>query len=93
MSKIKSKFNGFINELKENPEETQQKEKTGTALLDSLGRDLTALAKESKSIQQLAKMKWDEVIAICRRRKNNPVLIKYPCSKTAIVEALLKLRQ
>lgn len=94
MSKIKSKFNGFINELKENPEETQQKEKTGTALLDSLGRDLTALAKESKFDPTIGRTKeMDEVIAIlARRRKNNPVLIGDPgVGKTAIVEGIAQI--
>lgn len=94
MSKIKSKFNGFINELKENPEETQQKEKTGTAVLDSLGRDLTALAKESKFDPTIGRTKeMDEVIAIlARRRKNNPVLIGDPgVGKTAIVEGIAQI--
>ena len=93
MSKIKSKFNGFINELKENPED-QQKEKTGTAVLDSLGRDLTALAKESKFDPTIGRTKeMDEVIAIlARRRKNNPVLIGDPgVGKTAIVEGIAQI--
>jgi ATP-dependent Clp protease ATP-binding subunit ClpC len=94
MSKIKSKFNRLINELKENPEEIQQKEKTETVLLDNLGRDLTVLAKENKFDPTIGRTKeMDEVISIlARRRKNNPVLIGDPgVGKTAIVEGIAQI--
>jgi len=68
-------FKNFkINELKED------KEKVETTLLDSIGRDLTALAKEDKFDPTIGRIKEiDEVVAIlARRRKNNPVLIGDP---------------
>lgn len=68
-------FKSFkINELKE------EKEKVETTLLDSIGRDLTELAKEEKFDPTIGRVKEiDEVVAIlARRRKNNPVLIGDP---------------
>lgn len=68
-------FKNFkINELKED------KEKVETTLLDSIGRDLTELAKENKFDPTIGRVKEiDEVVAIlARRRKNNPVLIGDP---------------
>jgi len=68
-------FKNFkVNELKE------EKEKVETTLLDSIGRDLTELAKEDKFDPTIGRVKEiDEVVAIlARRRKNNPVLIGDP---------------
>lgn len=91
MKSLTKNFKKFsINELREedgNPE----KEKVETTLLDSIGRDLTELAKENKFDPTIGRVKEiDEVIAIlARRRKNNPVLIGDPgVGKTAIVEGI-----
>lgn len=82
-------FKSFkINELKE------EKEKVETTLLDSIGRDLTELAKEEKFDPTIGRVKEiDEVVAIlARRRKNNPVLIGDPgVGKTAIVEGIAQI--
>jgi ATP-dependent Clp protease ATP-binding subunit ClpC len=82
-------FKNFkINELKED------KEKVETTLLDSIGRDLTELAKENKFDPTIGRVKEiDEVVAIlARRRKNNPVLIGDPgVGKTAIVEGIAQI--
>lgn len=89
MSKFNPKYNSFvINELKES------EEKVPTALLDSIGRDLTKLASENKFDPTIGRIKEiEEVIAIlARRRKNNPVLIGDPgVGKTAIVEGIAQL--
>lgn len=82
-------FKSFkINELKE------EKEKVETTLLDSIGRDLTELAKEEKFDPTIGRVKEiDEIVAIlARRRKNNPVLIGDPgVGKTAIVEGIAQI--
>ena len=82
-------FKNFkINELKED------KEKVETTLLDSIGRDLTELAKENKFDPTIGRIKEiEEVVAIlARRRKNNPVLIGDPgVGKTAIVEGIAQI--
>jgi ATP-dependent Clp protease ATP-binding subunit ClpC len=82
-------FKNFkVNELKE------EKEKVETTLLDSIGRDLTELAKEDKFDPTIGRVKEiDEVVAIlARRRKNNPVLIGDPgVGKTAIVEGIAQI--
>lgn len=82
-------FKSFkINELKE------EKEKVETTLLDSIGRDLTELAKEEKFDPTIGRVKEiDEVVSIlARRRKNNPVLIGDPgVGKTTIVEGIAQI--
>ena len=77
-----------VNELRE------EGEKVETTLLDSIGRDLTELAKENKFDPTIGRVKEiDEVVAIlARRRKNNPVLIGDPgVGKTAIVEGIAQI--
>jgi ATP-dependent Clp protease ATP-binding subunit ClpC len=62
-----------------------------TPTLDEFGRDLTSLAKEKKLDPVIGRAKEiKRVIQIlCRRTKNNPVLIGEPgVGKTAIVEGL-----
>jgi len=62
-----------------------------TPTLDEFGRDLTSLAKEKKLDPVIGRQKEiKRVIQIlCRRTKNNPVLIGEPgVGKTAIVEGL-----
>ena len=70
---------------------SKEKRKTKTPTLDAYGRDLTILASEGKldpvigretEIQRLIQI-------LCRRTKNNPVMIGDPgVGKTAIVEGL-----
>ena len=74
-----------INELRENETQKEQdpkseKEKVKTTLLDSIGRNLTDLAKESKFDPTIGRVdEIDEIVSIlARRRKNNPVLIGDP---------------
>src|SRR3954452_7769261 len=78
-------------------EEPQQQEKQGTKgksktpALDSFGRDLTELAKEGQLDPVIGrKNEIERVIQIlCRRQKNNPVLLgEAGVGKTAIVEGL-----
>jgi ATP-dependent Clp protease ATP-binding subunit ClpC len=65
--------------------------KTNTPTLDSFGRDLTQLARENKLDPVIGREdEIERVIQIlCRRTKNNPVLIGEPgVGKTAIAEGL-----
>ena len=67
------------------------KSKSKTPLIDELGTDLTELAKKSKLDPVIGREdEMRRVIQIlCRRTKNNPVLIGEPgVGKTAIVEKL-----
>lgn len=94
--KIKKKYSDFlVLELKsDRPEtktETIKKETIDTELLDEIGRDLTALAKEGKFDAVIGREKeMEEVMTVlARRRKNNPVLIGNPgVGKTAIIEGI-----
>ena len=70
---------------------TTSKSKSKTPLIDELGTDLTELAKKSKLDPVIGRDdEMRRVIQIlCRRTKNNPVLIGEPgVGKTAIVEKL-----
>ncbi|GIX46416.1 MAG: ATP-dependent Clp protease ATP-binding subunit ClpC [Candidatus Tectimicrobiota bacterium] len=70
---------------------TKTKEKTKTPALDEFGRDLTELAQSGKLDPVIGReTEIERVIQIlCRRTKNNPVLIGEPgVGKTAIVEGL-----
>jgi hypothetical protein len=65
--------------------------KSKTPALDSFGRDLTELARESKLDPVIGReQEIERVIQIlCRRTKNNPVLLgEAGVGKTAIVEGL-----
>jgi ATP-dependent Clp protease ATP-binding subunit ClpC len=67
------------------------KEKSKTPFLDHFGRDLTAMARESKLDPVIGREKEIERVVqiLSRRKKNNPVLIGEPgIGKTAIVEGL-----
>ncbi|MCK4304061.1 MAG: ATP-dependent Clp protease ATP-binding subunit [Candidatus Eisenbacteria sp.] len=69
----------------------EAEERPETPSLNQFGRDLTELAKEGKLDPVLGREdEIERVIQIlCRRKKNNPVLIGEPgVGKTAIVEAL-----
>jgi ATP-dependent Clp protease ATP-binding subunit ClpC len=66
-------------------------EKTKTPALDNFGRDLTQLAREGKLDPVIGREDEIERIlqVLCRRTKNNPILLGEPgVGKTAIVEGL-----
>jgi len=70
---------------------SQQQKKTRTSALDVFGRDITELARENKLDPIIGRKKEIERILqiLCRRKKNNPVLIgDAGVGKTAIVEGL-----
>ncbi|MBI5326469.1 MAG: ATP-dependent Clp protease ATP-binding subunit [Ignavibacteriae bacterium] len=70
---------------------TQQRESIKTPVLDNFSRDLTKLALENKLDPVVGRTREIERVTqvICRRKKNNPVLIGDPgVGKTAIVEGL-----
>ncbi len=69
----------------------QRKGKSQTPALDSFGRDLTELAKESQLDPVIGRADEIERVLqiLCRRTKNNPVLLgEAGVGKTAIVEGL-----
>jgi len=71
--------------------EGRRNRKSQTPALDSFGRDLTELAKESDLDPVIGRAKEIErvVTVLCRRTKNNPVLLgEAGVGKTAIVEGL-----
>jgi ATP-dependent Clp protease ATP-binding subunit ClpC len=70
---------------------TQKKEDVKTPALRAFGRDLTSLAKEGKLDPVIGRRDEIERViqVLCRRTKNNPVLIgEAGVGKTAIVEGL-----
>ena len=74
-----------------NPTGSSSRSSTKTPTLDSLGVDLTALARASKLDPVWGRQKESQRVIqiLSRRTKNNPVLIGEPgVGKTAIVEAL-----
>ncbi|HEV7299071.1 MAG TPA: ATP-dependent Clp protease ATP-binding subunit [Tepidisphaeraceae bacterium] len=77
------------------PQEKQgTKSKSKTPALDSFGRDLTELAKEGQLDPVIGRAnEIERVIQIlCRRQKNNPVLLgEAGVGKTAIVEGLAQM--
>jgi len=69
--------------------ESSSKSKSKTPALDSFGRDLTELARQSKLDPVIGREKEIEraIQILCRRTKNNPVLLgEAGVGKTAIVE-------
>lgn len=69
----------------------QKKGKSKTPALDSFGRDLTEIAKQGKLDPVIGRAREIERIIqiLCRRQKNNPVLLgEAGVGKTAIVEGL-----
>ncbi|MCX5634017.1 MAG: ATP-dependent Clp protease ATP-binding subunit [Phycisphaerae bacterium] len=82
---------GGIPSLNMKMDPTAAKAKSRTPALDSFGRDLTALAAEGELDPVIGrKTEIERLIQIlCRRTKNNPVLIgEAGVGKTAIVEGL-----
>ncbi|MBN2374966.1 MAG: ATP-dependent Clp protease ATP-binding subunit [Sedimentisphaerales bacterium] len=72
-------------------QERAAKGKSKTPALDSFGRDLTELAKQDQLDPVIGRVKEQErlVQIMCRRTKNNPVLLgEAGVGKTAIVEGL-----
>ncbi len=68
-----------------------RKGKSKTPALDSFGRDLTVLAREDKLDPVIGRHREIERVVqiLCRRQKNNPVLLgEAGVGKTAIVEGL-----
>ena len=78
----------------ENERRTMRKgkdSKSATPMLDSFGKDLTKMAAEGKIDPVVGRQKELERIAqiLCRRKKNNPVLIGEPgVGKSALAEGL-----
>ncbi len=73
------------------PSKEHEKEKSKTPALDTFGRDLTMLAREGKLDPVIGREDEIERIlqVLCRRSKNNPILLGEPgVGKTAIVEGL-----
>ncbi|MBU0719182.1 MAG: ATP-dependent Clp protease ATP-binding subunit, partial [Planctomycetes bacterium] len=71
--------------------EPAKKGKSKTPALDSFGRDLTEIARQGKLDPVIGRAKEIERIIqiLCRRQKNNPVLLgEAGVGKTAIVEGL-----
>jgi len=69
----------------------QQKQETKTPALETFGRDLTELAKKGELDPVIGRAQEIERViqVLCRRNKNNPVLIgEAGVGKTAIVEGL-----
>ncbi len=69
----------------------QKKGKSKTPALDSFGRDLTEIARQGKLDPVIGRQQEIERIIqiLCRRQKNNPVLLgEAGVGKTAIVEGL-----
>ncbi|MGY8768816.1 MAG: ATP-dependent Clp protease ATP-binding subunit [Pirellulales bacterium] len=73
---------------------SSSKSKSKTPALDSFGRDLTELAKQGKLDPVIGRAKEIEraIQVLCRRTKNNPVLLgEAGVGKTAIVEGFAQL--
>jgi len=73
------------------PGARQRRAKSKTPALDSFGRDLTALAREGQLDPVIGRANEIERVlqVLCRRTKNNPVLLgEAGVGKTAIVEGL-----
>jgi len=72
----------------------QNRKNTKTPVLDSFGTDLTRAAAESKLDPVVGREKEIQRVTeiLCRRKKNNPVLIGEPgVGKSAIVEGLAQM--
>jgi len=81
----------IFNILGETPQVPRAHKKSKTPAIDHFCRDITKLAKEGKLDPVIGREKeMERVIQIlCRRKKNNPVLIGDPgVGKTAIVEGI-----
>src|SRR6188768_873231 len=82
---------GGAGEAREEGGERSKSSKSKTPALDSFGRDLTELARQRKLDPVIGREKEIEraIQILCRRTKNNPVLLgEAGVGKTAIVEGL-----
>ena len=73
------------------PSAPQRRGKSKTPALDNFGRDLTEMARQDKLDPVIGRLDEIErvITVLCRRRKNNPVLLgEAGVGKTAIVEGL-----
>ncbi len=85
---------GVESEEPQAQEKQGQSRKSKTPALDSFGRDLTELAREGQLDPVIGRMKEIERVIqiLCRRQKNNPVLLgEAGVGKTAIVEGLAQM--
>jgi len=91
LDKARSEVLYFLGEGKTVPAESTSKSRAKTPLLNQFGRDLTQLAREGKLDPVIGRSKEIRRLMqiLCRRTKNNPVLIgEAGVGKTAIVEGL-----
>jgi ATP-dependent Clp protease ATP-binding subunit ClpC len=82
---------GVDSEEPSSPMPEGRKGKSKTPALDSFGRDLTEMAREGKLDPVIGRQREIERViqVLCRRQKNNPVLLgEAGVGKTAIVEGL-----
>ncbi len=82
---------GFVSSALSDKSSSSQQKKSKMPALDVFGRDITELARENKLDPIIGREKEMERILqiLCRRKKNNPVLIgDAGVGKTAIVEGL-----
>jgi ATP-dependent Clp protease ATP-binding subunit ClpC len=85
---------GVESEEPQAQEKQGQNRKSKTPALDSFGRDLTELAREGQLDPVIGRKKEIERVIqiLCRRQKNNPVLLgEAGVGKTAIVEGLAQM--
>jgi ATP-dependent Clp protease ATP-binding subunit ClpC len=85
---------GVESEEPQAQEKQSQNRKSKTPALDSFGRDLTELAREGQLDPVIGRQKEIERVIqiLCRRQKNNPVLLgEAGVGKTAIVEGLAQM--
>jgi ATP-dependent Clp protease ATP-binding subunit ClpC len=85
---------GVESEEPQAQEKQGQNRKSKTPALDSFGRDLTELAREGQLDPVIGRVKEIERVIqiLCRRQKNNPVLLgEAGVGKTAIVEGLAQM--
>ena len=85
---------GVESEEPQAQEKQGQNRKSKTPALDSFGRDLTELAEEGQLDPVIGRQKEIERVIqiLCRRQKNNPVLLgEAGVGKTAIVEGLAQM--
>jgi ATP-dependent Clp protease ATP-binding subunit ClpC len=91
--KIESTFSGIEEEgaQSKKPKKNKGEKSSRTPILDNFSRDLIKLASEGKLDPVVGRKAEITRVAqiLCRRKKNNPVLIGGPgCGKTALAEGL-----
>ena len=68
---------GEVNEQPPSKKDTKKKSNSSTPILDTYGKDLTKMANDGKLDAIVGRVKEIDRIAqiLCRRKKNNPVII------------------